>query len=143
MNNDEQDIHDVMTSLLDRIDRELNPSSETDTCMLFDASSNLQRQLSRPSGETLLPITVDEFQSSESFQMSSDLSQPLEEYKHSIGILLGDDQEPYQNSQRIPSGKKIPIYQFEIASYLNIDLTEVSYVFDWGRFKRAVKIKSR
>ena len=143
MNNDEQDIHDVMTSLLDRIDRELNPSSETDTCVIFDASANLQRQLSRPSGETFLPITVDEFQSNESFQMSSDLSQPLEEYKNSIGILLDDDQEQYQYSQRIPSGKKISNCQFANSSYLNIDLTEISYVFDWGRFKRAVKVKSR
>lgn len=117
MNNDEEDIHAVMTSLLDRIDRELNPWSETDTCVLFDASSNLHRQLSRPSDvpdETFSPLSVDEFQSSESFQNSSDLSQPLEEYKHSIGILSDDDQ---QLPNRIPSGKSVSLNQFEISSY--------------------------
>lgn len=107
-NSDEEQIHDLMMSLVDRVDRELNPSSETDTCMLFDASTNLQHLLSRNSpekndftDEELLSVPFDD-----SLQMSNDSSQPLDEYRHSIGILLDDDdQEQNINANRMPSGK--------------------------------------
>ena len=113
-NSDEEQIHDVMMSLLDRIEKELNPSSDTNTCMLFDAPSNLQHLLSRdspeksyPDDQTFFSIRLDEPQSDDSMQMSNDLFQPLDEYRHSIGILLDDDDQQQQDesAHRILSSK--------------------------------------
>jgi hypothetical protein len=98
LNTDEQQIHDLMIFLLDKIDKELNT---TDTCMLFNASSNLQRHLSKNSSDknqTFLPIPQNENYFDDSFQ-------PLDDYKHSLGILLDDQDDKIDNFNQIPSGK--------------------------------------
>lgn len=109
-NTDEEQIHDLMQSLLDKIDKELNPSNSTDTHVLFDASSSIQRYHSKPStdnnnnydNDTFLPMPNDENSLEDAFQ-------PLDDYKLSIGILHNDNDENNQNINqnynRVPSRK--------------------------------------
>ncbi|CAF0829258.1 unnamed protein product [Adineta steineri] len=132
LNSDEEEIQQLMSSLLDQIDKEFNPSASDDTCcMLFNAAtSTIQRHLSKDSTEnsyndddddddddpTYLPTEIID----NSLQYSNDLFQALDDYKHSIGI-LSDDKNVNKNFNRVPS--------------------QISYGFDWKRFRRAVKIK--
>jgi hypothetical protein len=105
LNTDEQQIHDLMISLLDKIDKELNP---TDTCILFDASSNSQRHLSKNSSDIdnkCLAIPQNETYLDDSLQISNDSFRPLDDYKHSLGILLDDKDDISDNFSQIPSGK--------------------------------------
>jgi hypothetical protein len=118
-NTDEEQIHDLMMLLLDKIDKELNPSTSTDTCcMLFNASSTFHHHMSNNSSdnnnnnydddddddETFLPTSKDENFFDDSLQLSNALFKPLDDYKHSIGILHNDNDEN-KNFNRIPSGK--------------------------------------
>ncbi|CAF0771607.1 unnamed protein product [Rotaria sordida] len=131
LNIDQVEIHDLMSCLLDKIDKELNPSSiSNETYKLFDAASINKRQISLNStdnnynDETFLPISTNDNVLDDSLQYSNDLFQPLDDYKHSIGILLNDDDDDKNVNiafNRIPS--------------------QISHVFDWTRFRRAVKIK--
>ncbi len=91
LNTDDEQIHDLMIYLLDKIDKELNP---TDTCMLFNASSTLQRHSSKNSSDKdhrFLPIPQNETY--------------LDDYKHSLGILIDDKTDKTENFNQIPSGK--------------------------------------
>ncbi len=102
LNTDETEIHNLMSSLLDRIDKELNPSLSSDTCcMLFNAST-IQRHISQNyDDDGFLPTATDDI-------FSDDLFQPLDDYKHSIGILLDDnddDKNVNKNFNRVPSRK--------------------------------------
>ncbi|CAF4662254.1 unnamed protein product [Rotaria sp. Silwood1] len=115
INKDEEDIHDLMSCLLDKIDKELNPSSiSNETYMLFNAASTIKRQMSLNSpdnnynDETFLPTPTEDNFLDDSLQLSNDLLQPLDDYKHSIGILLDDDDDDNDkniniNLHRIPS----------------------------------------
>ncbi len=109
LNTDEEQIHDLMMTILDKIDKELNPSTSTDTCMIFNASSALQHHVSKNSSDnnhfdddTFLPIPTNDHFVDDSFQS-------LDDYKHSIGILLDnnddDNQNRYKNFNRVPSRK--------------------------------------
>ncbi|CAF3957022.1 unnamed protein product [Rotaria sp. Silwood2] len=112
MDTDEEEIHDLMSCLLDKIDKELNPSSiSNETCMLFNAASTIKRQMSLNSSdnnyndETFLPTSTNDNFLDDSLQFSNDILQPLDDYKHSIGILLDDDNDKNVNINfhRIPS----------------------------------------
>ena len=118
LNTDEEQIHDLMTSLLDKIDKESNPSMSNNTCILFDASSALQRHISRTSitlppsnnsidNEVFLPSPDDNTDFNGSLESSNDLFQPFDDYKHSIGILLDDNNNEKENLNknfnRVPS----------------------------------------
>jgi len=98
-----------MISLLDKIDKELNPSTSTDNCcMLFNASSTTQRHISKNSSNTnneeepFLSISTDE-------QSYDGSDQQLDDYKRSIEILHNDnkneDENRNKNFNRIPSRK--------------------------------------
>jgi len=110
LNTDEAEIHNLMSSLLDRIDKELNPFISSDTCcMLFNAST-IQRHISQNSSYNnhddngFLPTATDDI-------FSDDLCQPLDDYKHSIGILL-DDNDDDKNFNRVPSRKLLSFVFF-------------------------------
>ncbi len=68
-NNNEEEIHDLMLSLLDKIDKEINLSNDT-SCMLFDASSNNRHRISSDNND--------------------DLFQVFDDCKHSSGILVDE-----------------------------------------------------
>jgi len=71
-NDEEQQLQDVISSLLDKIDKEINSSN--DSChVLFNASNNYRRK----SSDTQLLDNENLFHS-------------LDDYKHSIGILVDD-----------------------------------------------------
>ncbi len=72
-NNDEEQIHDLMSSLLDKIDKERNSSTES-SFILFNASSNNRHHTSSDPIEDLFPS--------------------LDDYKHSSGILVDDKDLP-------------------------------------------------
>ncbi|UJR33075.1 hypothetical protein I4U23_020534 [Adineta vaga] len=125
---DEEEIQYLMTSLLDKIDKELNSSKVTDTqCKLFDTTtSKLQRNRSKTlSGQTYDTADDDNdaFRPSvRTGSLSDDSYQPFDEYKHSLGILLNDNEKNVNKTfNQVP--------------------TQISRVFDWTRFRRAVKIK--
>lgn len=77
-NNDEDDIHDIMSSLLDKIEKELEDIPADPSCVLFDISSISSR---RKSSEKQILKNEDLFQSSD-------------DHKHSIGILVDVDDIP-------------------------------------------------
>ncbi|CAF1378998.1 unnamed protein product [Adineta steineri] len=84
MNNDEEQVHDLMSSLLDKIDKEFNSSIDTSR-MLFNASSANQRRISTD---------------------NEDLFYSLDGVKHSSGILINDKDIPsstYQLENCIPN----------------------------------------
>jgi hypothetical protein len=124
LNTDEEQIHELMSSLLDRIDKELNPPILTDTCCkIFDASSAIQRHISKNSldnntnnfdDDTYLPIPTNDSLLEDSLQFSNDLFQSLDDYKHSIGILLEDDNNDNvnKNFNRVPSRKLFDYIKF-------------------------------
>jgi hypothetical protein len=129
LNTDEEQIHDLMISLLDKIDKELNPSASTDTCcVLFNASSTMQHHISKNSldnnnnnnyhdDNVFLPTSSDEIDFENSLEVSNDLFEPLDDYKHSIGILHNDNDNNdniKKNFNRIPSRK----FFDEILKYL-------------------------
>lgn len=117
LNNDEEQVHDVMISLVDKIDKESNPSNSTDIQMLFNASSTLQRYHSKTSTDnnnnnnddsnTFLPISSDD----NFLENSNDSYQPLDDYKHSIGILQNDNDE--NNSHLNDNDHEMPSSKFE------------------------------
>jgi hypothetical protein len=68
-NIDEEAIRDLMSSLLDQIDKE-NDSSVDSSLMLFNASSHSRHRVST--------------------DINEDLFQSFDDYKHSTGILVDD-----------------------------------------------------
>ncbi|CAF0960335.1 unnamed protein product [Rotaria sordida] len=72
-NNDEHEIHEIMSSLLDHIDKELNLSTDLGV-MLYNVSSNIQRRISSDN---------------QSFH-HEDLFHSFDDSKHSIGVLIDD-----------------------------------------------------
>lgn len=98
---DDEQIRDLMNTLLDTIEKELESSSKSETCVLFHASTKLQRQLSKSllDNREFLPIPIDDSDMEDSFQ-------PLNEYKHSIGILLNEEtNNEKENYNQVPSRK--------------------------------------
>ena len=90
-----------MTNLLDKIVTELSPS--TDTFKLFDAASSLQRRLSKNilDEQSALP-SLDE----DDDDNIENAFQPLDEYRHSIGILLDDETHHEKTTyNQVPSRK--------------------------------------
>ena len=74
----DEDIHELMSTLLDKIDRDNNPSEETSK-MLFNLSSSTSHQrLSSSSNDELV--------------------HPLDEWKHSGGILVEQKDVPTRKS---------------------------------------------
>jgi len=71
-NDEEQQLQDVISSLLDKIDKEINSSNDS-RHVLFNASHNYRRK----SSDTQLLDNENLFHS-------------LDDYKHSIGILVDD-----------------------------------------------------
>ncbi|CAF0893615.1 unnamed protein product [Adineta ricciae] len=122
LTSDEEEIRHLMSSLLDKIEKELN-SSDTHF-VLFDAtSSKVQRHLSKTSSNHTCETDDEAFASSaRTDSFSDDSFHPFDEYKHSLGILLDENEQNVNRTlNRIPS--------------------QVSHVFDWTRFRRAVKVK--
>ncbi|CAF3433047.1 unnamed protein product [Rotaria socialis] len=77
-NNDEDDIHDIMSLLLDKIEKELEDAPTDPSRVLFDISSISSR---RKSSEKQILKNEDLFQSSD-------------DHQHSIGILVDIDDIP-------------------------------------------------
>jgi hypothetical protein len=138
LNTDEEQIHELMSSLLDKIDKELNPSISTDSCCkIFNASSTIQHHISINSSDNdksdsydndaFLPIPINDSISDDSLQFSNDLFQSLDDYKHSIGILLDDDNDTVnKNFNRVPS-RKLSKYIFQ-KKYLHLKKFHMSSI---------------
>jgi len=113
LNTDQEQIHDLMISLLDKIDKELNPLTSTDNCrVLFNASSTIQRHSLDNNNNNnyhddniFLPTSTDKNDFDNSLEVSNDLFEPFDDYKHSIGILLNNNENMKSNFNRIPSRK--------------------------------------
>lgn len=114
LNTDEKEIQELMSWLLDKVDKELNPPTSNETCcVLFDAASTIHRQKSiifpnnNYTDEIYLNEATDNTIFNDDLTMENSLLQPLDEYKHSLGILLDEesnkDDSPYLH--RIPSRK--------------------------------------
>ncbi len=88
-NNDEEQIRDLISSLVDKIDKEMNNSNDL-SVKLFNASSISHHRISSDNNE--------------------DLFQTLDDCKHSIGILVDD--------QDVPSRKNLFDFIFRI--FINI-----------------------
>jgi flagellin-like hook-associated protein FlgL len=88
-NNDEEQIRDLISSLVDKIDKEMNNSNDL-SVKLFNASSISHHRISSDNNE--------------------DLFQTLDDCKHSIGILVDD--------QDVPSRKDL--FDFIIRIFINI-----------------------
>ncbi|CAM4817426.1 unnamed protein product [Rotaria magnacalcarata] len=124
LNTDDEEIHDLMSWMLDKIDKELKPSTANDECcIIFDAASTMKRQMSMDCSDSnynddpFLAAPMDD-----SLENLNNLFQPIDDYNHSLGILLDDDN----------SHANTDLYQLP---------SQISYAFDWTRFRRAVKIK--
>jgi len=101
LKSDSEQIHELMTNLLDKIVTELSPP--TDTFKLFDAASSLQRRLSKNilDEQSALP-SLDE----DDDDNIENAFQPLDEYRHSIGILLDDETHHEKTTyNQVPSRK--------------------------------------
>ena len=77
LNNDEEQIRDLISSLIDKIDKDMNISDDTNF-VLFNASSNTRRRLLSDK-QTL---------------NNDDMCQSIDEHKHSHGILIDDEDMP-------------------------------------------------
>jgi hypothetical protein len=73
-NNDDEDIRDLLSLLIDQVDTDTNTTNDTGL-VLFNASSNSRRQ------------RLSHRQSSDNDEL---LFQPADDYKHSTGILIHD-----------------------------------------------------
>jgi hypothetical protein len=76
LNNDEEQIRDLISSLIDKIDKDMNISDDTNF-VLFNASSNTRRRLL-----------------SDKQTLDNDVYQSVDDHKHSHGILINDEDMP-------------------------------------------------
>lgn len=138
LNTDEEEIHELMVWMLDKIDKELNPSTSDDKyCMLFDASAALKRHLSMDSHEdsfdnddTFLPIRIHD-----SCPCSDGTVRPLDEDRST------DSDTPFYS---VSTRKSFFSSLYNIMSFVFLDpIKEISNVFDWAKFRRAIKIKRK
>ncbi|CAF1235444.1 unnamed protein product [Adineta ricciae] len=89
VNSDEEQVHELMTSLLDKIDKEYNTEPVDTSNMLFNASASAHRRTS-PAQQLL---------------ENDDLCYSLDGHKHSSGILISENDVPshgYQLENCIP-----------------------------------------
>ncbi|CAF3754411.1 unnamed protein product [Rotaria socialis] len=106
LNTDDEEIRDLMSWMLDKIDKELKPSTSNDECcVIFDAASTIKRHMSMDCSDSnynddpFLPAPTDA-----SLENLNDLFQPIDDYKHSLGILLDDDNSHTNtNFHQLPS----------------------------------------
>ena len=111
---DEEEIRHLMSSLLDRIEKEFNSSDKH--FMLFDAtSSKVQRHLSKTSSNHTCETDDEAFASSaRTDSFSDDSFHPFDEYKHSLGILLDENEKNVNRTlNRIPSRKSL-MFSFQL-----------------------------
>ena len=78
VNSDEEQVHELMTSLLDTIDKEYNTEAVDTSCMLFNASASAHRYAS-PAQQLV---------------ENDDLCYSLDGHKHSSGILISENDVP-------------------------------------------------
>ncbi|CAF2985343.1 unnamed protein product [Rotaria sp. Silwood2] len=113
-NNDEQEVHETMSSLLDQIDKELNSSTDS-SFVLFNASSHVRRSISADN---------------QIFHYE-DLFHSFDDSKHSIGVLIDDKDLSSQLLQKqhdiyvTPHPIEIPYYLCMKTSTLANDIGSV------------------
>ncbi len=111
-----------MTSMLDRIDKVqtssdeyrmlFNAAASTSPTRLFSSASSTSSDpkfkslpLSTADSDNLIETSTNETIVDNSFYLASDIFQPSEEYKHSIGVLMNNDDDTKDNFNAIPPRK--------------------------------------
>ena len=122
---DEDQILDLMSCLLDRIDKEQHPSVFTDVYdTLFDVVSPIQRNMSMNSSDpsykehTLFPASTNIRLCDNSLKLSNDLFELSDDSKHSVEVLHNDDNSDENKKKknrtkilyRVPSRKLFDHY---------------------------------